>query len=222
MSSPRSLSHKAEALMERLGLSYDQLLGMRFAVNVFIATAIVWFTLQVIDDTNPIWAIAAMVAASDPHAGGGAPAVPEPDRQRAGRLRGRLLLCPAGRRSPLDAPLRARRDGAPLSSYVIRIKTMWRQAPITAAVIVAAGISQSSTLVGIERGLHKVAEVLFGCIVGVLVSWLMSKVWLVRPRRPSQPNGHEPRLDANQVAPDDTEVRMRQQRRQALSRHCPL
>ena len=44
-----------------------------------------------------------------------------------------------------------------LSSYVIRIKTMWRQAPITAAVIVAAGISQSSTLVGIERGLHKVA-----------------------------------------------------------------
>ena len=68
-----------------------------------------------------------------------------------------------------------------ISSYVVRIKTMWRQAPITAAVIVAAGISQSSTLVGIERGLHKVAEVLFGCIVGLLVSWLMSKVWLVRP-----------------------------------------
>jgi hypothetical protein len=26
-----------------------------------------------------------------------------------------------------------------------------------------------------------VAEVLFGCIVGLLVSWVMSKVWLVRP-----------------------------------------
>ena len=68
-----------------------------------------------------------------------------------------------------------------ISSYVIRIKTMWRQAPITAAVVIAAGISRGSTLVGIEHGLHKVAEVLFGCVVGLLVSWLMSKVWLVRP-----------------------------------------
>ena len=34
-----------------------------------------------------------------PAAGGGAPALPEPARQRAGRLRGWLLLPPAGRRS---------------------------------------------------------------------------------------------------------------------------
>jgi acid phosphatase family membrane protein YuiD len=68
-----------------------------------------------------------------------------------------------------------------ISSYVIRVKTMWRQAPITAAIVIAAGISSNSSLGGIQDGLHKVAEVLFGCIVGVLVSWLMAKVWLVRP-----------------------------------------
>jgi hypothetical protein len=68
-----------------------------------------------------------------------------------------------------------------VSSYVIRIKTMWRQAPITAAIVIAAGISRSSTLGGLQQGVHKVVEVLFGCIVGLLVSWLMSKVWLVRP-----------------------------------------
>ena len=180
MSSPRSLTHKAEALMERLGLTYDQLLGMRFAVNVFIATAIVWFTLQVLDDTNPIWAIAAMVAASDPQ--------PEEARRLfRSRLANVLVGCGVGfcfvllgggRHWMLPFVLAVT---VLLSSYVIRIKTMWRQAPITAAVIVAAGISQSSTLVGIERGLHKVAEVLFGCIVGMLVSWLMSKVWLVKP-----------------------------------------
>jgi hypothetical protein len=39
-------------------------------------------------------------------------------------------------------------------------------------------------------GLHKVAEVLFGCIVGLLVSWLMSKVWLVQtPTEREQPAG---------------------------------
>ena len=61
-----SLSQKAESLAERLGLSYDDLLGFRFAVNVLIATSIVWFTLRELHDTNPIWAIASLVAASDP------------------------------------------------------------------------------------------------------------------------------------------------------------
>jgi len=63
---PRSLSQKAEALAEQLGLSYEHLLGFRFAVNVLIATSIVWFTLREIHDTNPIWAIASLVAASEP------------------------------------------------------------------------------------------------------------------------------------------------------------
>ena len=68
-----------------------------------------------------------------------------------------------------------------ISTYVVRIKTMWRQAPITAAIIIAAGISSDSSMGGIRDGLHKVAEVLFRSLVGVLVSLLMSKVWLVRP-----------------------------------------
>lgn len=67
-----------------------------------------------------------------------------------------------------------------ISSYVVRIKTMWRQAPITAAIVIAAEISRGSTVVGIEKGLHKVAEVIFGCLVGLMVSLFMSKYWLVR------------------------------------------
>jgi len=67
-----------------------------------------------------------------------------------------------------------------ISSFVVRIKTMWRQAPITAAVVIAAGIFQDSRLGGMSQGIHKVLEVIFGCLVGVIVSWLMSKVWLVK------------------------------------------
>ncbi len=69
-----------------------------------------------------------------------------------------------------------------ISACLVRVKMMWRQAPITAAIVIAGGAAS----VGIGRGLHKVAEVLFGCVVGILVSWLMSKIWLVRPRRASQ------------------------------------
>ena len=67
-----------------------------------------------------------------------------------------------------------------VSTYLVRVKTMWRQAPITASIVIAAGIASASSKVGMVRGLHRVAEVIFGSLVGVLVSWLMSQLWMVR------------------------------------------
>jgi uncharacterized membrane protein YccC len=64
-----------------------------------------------------------------------------------------------------------------VSSYFVRIPTMWRQAPITAAIIIASGLEQHSKLSGVEQGLRRVGEVLLGCVVGLIVSWLMSHVW---------------------------------------------
>jgi hypothetical protein len=66
-----------------------------------------------------------------------------------------------------------------VSSFVVRIKTMWRQAPITAAVVIAAAVMDGSSAVGIAQGLRKVAAVVFGCVVGMVVSLAMSKVWLI-------------------------------------------
>ena len=180
MTAARSVSQKAEALAERLGLSYDHLLGFRFAVNVLIASAIVWYTVRVIGDSNPMWALASMVAAADP----------QPD-QASRVFRSRLINVAVGclvgfafltfgsgqqRMVPVALAVTVL-----ISSYLVRVKTMWRQAPITAAVVIAAGLVGGSAKVGMGRGLHKVAEVLFGCVIGILVSLVMSKVWLVRP-----------------------------------------
>jgi len=52
--------------MTRLGLPYDRLEGWLFALNVAIGTTIVWHTLRALNDANPIWAIASMIASSDP------------------------------------------------------------------------------------------------------------------------------------------------------------
>lgn len=165
--------------MERSGVSYEHLLGARFAVNVFIATTIVWFVLQKLADTNPIWAIASMVAASEPD-----PA--EARRMFRSRLinvavgcvTGLLFLVLGGAR-PWTLPL-ALATAVLVATYVVRVKTMWRQAPITAAVVIAASLLSNSTERGIVQGLHKVAEVVFGCVVGLVVSWTMSRLWLVR------------------------------------------
>jgi uncharacterized membrane protein YccC len=72
-----------------------------------------------------------------------------------------------------------------ISSYLVRVPVMWRQAPITAAIIVASGIEQRSERVSIEIGLRRVAEVLFGCLLGLAVSWVISKIW----RLPSASTG---------------------------------
>jgi len=173
------LSRKAETLAERLGLSYDHLLGFRFAINVLIATTIVWYTLMEIGDTSPIWAIASLVAASDPD--------PHQARQLfRSRLINVAVGCTVGfvflflgSGKPRMVPV-AIAVTVLISSYLVRVKTMWRQAPITAAIVIAAGVASASSTAGLTRGLHRVAEVLFGSLVGMSVSWLMSKVWLVR------------------------------------------
>lgn len=193
MTPPASLSRRAESLLERLGLGYEHLLGFRFAVNVFVASAIVWFTLRWIRDSNPIWAIAAMLAATDPQPG-------EARRMFKSRLSNVLVGCAVGfgllvvgARSDWMVPI-ALAATVLVSTYLVRIKTMWRQAPLTTVIIIAAGLSKGSTLAGIEQGLHKVAEVIFGCVMGVLVSLLMSRVWLVRPpgERADPPQGQSP------------------------------
>jgi uncharacterized membrane protein YccC len=170
----------AEALMRRFGLSQEHLVGIRFAINVALATMIVWHTLQAIGDSNPIWAIASMIAASDP----------QPDEARR-MFRSRLINVAVGSAAGLvflvvggaedwTLPL-ALAATVLFSSYVVRIKTMWRQAPITAAVVIASAIATNSSAVGVMKGLHKVAEVVFGSLAGIVVSLMMSKVWLIQP-----------------------------------------
>jgi uncharacterized membrane protein YccC len=84
-----------------------------------------------------------------------------------------------------------------LSSYVVRIPTMWRQAPITAAIVIAGGLQHHEKLSGMEQGLRRVAEVLFGCVVGIAVAWLLSKVWpLPEHGDPKAAGEHGTRTDA--------------------------
>jgi uncharacterized membrane protein YccC len=166
------------------GLARHDLLGVRFAVNVFIASAILWYLLRHVADTNPIWSIASMVAASEPQ-------VKEAERMFRSRMINVLVGCAigllfliAGGSGEWKLPL-ALGITVLISSYVIHIQTMWRQAPITAAIVIATGLIHHSKLSGVEHGLHKVAEVVLGCVMGLCVSWFMSRIWPL-PEVPSK------------------------------------
>ena len=163
----------------KFGLPRD-LTGVRFAVNVFIAATIVWFVLEKLADTNAIWAVASMVAAYDPRAD-------EAARLLRARMINVLVGCAVGFvvlavghpnewKIPLSLSL-----AVLVSTYLVHIQTMWRQAPITAAIVIASGLSTHSKLIGMEQGLHKVAEVIFGCAVGWAVSVTMARLWPIKP-----------------------------------------
>ena len=64
-----------------------------------------------------------------------------------------------------------------VSSYFVRIPAMWRQAPITAAIVIAGGLEHHQKLTAVEQGLHRVGEVLIGCVVGIAVAWALSRLW---------------------------------------------
>jgi len=178
---PRPGARRAEQIVRRLGLSYDHVLGLRFAANVFIATIIVWQTLSFFEDDKPIWAIASMIASSEP----------EPEEARrlfrsrvinvlVGCAVGFAFLLPGAGGKTWTLPL-VLAVTVLVSTWFVRIKTMWRQAPITAAIVIAAALTSQSDQIGYEQGLRKVGQVLFGSLVGMLVSWTTARFWLMRP-----------------------------------------
>jgi len=151
-------------------------LGVHFAVNIFVATTLLWLVLRHWAGLNPIWAVSSMVAASDP--------MPQQAAKFFyGRLVNALVGCATGLAvlvvggtSEWKIPL-ALSLSVLVSTYLVRVQVMYRQAPITAAIVVAGGLMHHSKASGIEEGLRRVGEVLLGCVVGLIVSWLMFHLW---------------------------------------------
>jgi uncharacterized membrane protein YccC len=160
----------------------DDWLGVHFSVNVFIATTLLWLVLRRAAGLNPIWAISSMIAASDP-------VIKQAAKTFRGRVINALLGCAVGLTflilggsSEWKLPP-ALAITVLLSTYVVRVQVMWRQAPITAAIVIAAGMTHHSELTALEIGVRRVGEVLLGCLTGLAVSWLMTFIW-----RPSEQN----------------------------------
>jgi len=150
--------------------------GIHYAVSIFFASAVLWVAVHELAKSNPVWAISSMVATSDPNM-----------KVALATFRARiinttvgcavaLVFIAIGGTRLITLPL-AMAVTVLLSSYVVRISTMWRQAPISAAFVIAAGFEHHSRVKGLQAGGGRMAEVLFGCVIGLLVAWLVSVLW---------------------------------------------
>jgi len=150
--------------------------GVHYAVSIFFAAAALWLIVHELHNVNPIWAISSMVATSDPLM-----------KQAVMILRARVIntlmgclvglaFIAIGGPHVIALPL-AMATTVLLSSYVLRIQTMWRQAPISAAFVISAGLEHETRTNGLIAGAYRMDEVLFGCVVGIVVAWIVSVVW---------------------------------------------
>jgi uncharacterized membrane protein YccC len=160
------------------GPSFPQrgVMAFRFAANVFIGSTLLWVLLRGTDRVSPIWAIASMIASTDPQMSVAARMVGSRlVNVVVGATVGMAFMLAGGSTDwilPLGLAVTVL-----ISSYLVRIPTMWRQAPIAAALVIASGLSEHSAAKGIADGLIKVSQVLLGCVVGLVISFLMSRLW---------------------------------------------
>ncbi|HEY4933806.1 MAG TPA: FUSC family protein [Terriglobales bacterium] len=158
--------------------------GVHYAVSIFFATAILWVLVHKMSEANPVWAISSMVATSDP-------AMKQAMLILRARIANTLVGCLVGLLfiaiggMKLILPV-AMAVTVLLSSYVVRIPTMWRQGPISAAFVIAAGFEYHSRKHGLIAGATRMGEVLFGCVVGIVVAWIVSVVWPLPEPAPSE------------------------------------
>lgn len=157
--------------------------GLHYALSMFLATAVLWVCVHQLARANPVWAISSMVATSDPVMKTALLTF----RSRiintvVGCAIGLLFIAVGGTRV-IALPL-AMAVTVLVSSYIVRIQTMWRQAPISAAFVIAAGLEHHARLSGLRAGAQRMTEVLFGCLVGLVVAWFVSIIWPLRDPAP--------------------------------------
>ncbi len=159
--------------------------GVHYAVSIFFATAVLWVLVHKMAEANPVWAISSMVATSDP-------SMKQAMMILRARITNTLVGClvglafiAIGGTKLITLPL-AMAVTVLLSSYVVRIQTMWRQAPISAAFVIAASLEYHSRKRGLQAGAVRMGEVLFGCLVGIVVAWIVSVVWPLPDPAPAE------------------------------------
>ena len=168
-------------------LIHPDVMGLHYAVRIFVGTTAVWLLLRFVGDADPVWAVISVIV------------VTEPQMQTAwltlgsrivntviGCTTGVIFLLLAGPKSWV-LPL-ALTATVLVCTYVVRLSSSWRLAPATAALIIASAVVEQSRISGAGVALHRAGEVLLGCAVAFLVTWCMSKIWA--PPVAQEESGH--------------------------------
>ena len=157
-----------------------ELSGVGYATRILIGTTIVALLLRAVGDASPLWAMISVVVVSEPQLGTAVLAF-------WSRLLNTLIGCliglaclavagPAFWALPLGMSL-----AVLVCTYLVRVPLSWKIAPVTVALVMAAGISGHSATAALDTALRRTGEVILGSAVAVSVAWVASRRWTVAP-----------------------------------------
>lgn len=162
-------------MLFRLSL-FRSITGLRYAIDVFLGTLLIWLTFRSLGDRNPVWAIISLIVVCDPDISVAWPNfVSRFSNTLIGCTTGILGLFIIGAKEWLLAPLLA--STILICTSIIKRPGSWKIAPATSALILTSALAENSSLIGFEQAFHRVAEVLFGSLVALLVSVALSKIF---------------------------------------------
>lgn len=152
--------------------------GLRYAVDIFLGTAILWVFLRGIGDRNPVWAIISCIVVSDPDLRiAKSSLVSRLLNTLTGCATGILFLVVFGPKDWMLPPALA--FTVLICTNLVRTPGSWRIAPATSALVITAALVEQSSFIGFEQAFRRAGEVLLGSLVALLISWMMSKIWTV-------------------------------------------
>ena len=156
--------------------------GVHYAVRILVGGTALWILLHYLADTNPVWAISSIIACTEPHL--------QSTRINfqarlantcIGGVMGLVFVLVAGPRHVV-LPL-ALGATVLVSFYVFEVPGYWRIAPTTAALVVASSLEHESRRIGLQVSVHRVAEVMLGSFMAVVVAFVMAKIWEPPPAK---------------------------------------
>jgi uncharacterized membrane protein YccC len=150
--------------------------NLRYAVRILAGTSLDWLALVALGDGDPLWAMISTVVVLDPQL----------DATLL-NFRSRFLHTLVGGAVGLalialvpQAPFAMIPAGMAVSSLAATatrsLPGNWKIAPITCALVMAAGVASHSRNAALTTALRRTGEVVFGSAVAVAVTWVSMRV----------------------------------------------
>jgi uncharacterized membrane protein YccC len=152
-------------------LAQRRLSGLRYALRVLISGGIVWFLLDGLAHTDPLWGLISAVVVTDLK-------VQSAMNNFVSRLLNTLIGCGIGLLflklfgASAWVVLVAMALSIVVSADFVKVPITWRIAPITAAIVMTPAYMAHSPQAGLTAALQRTAEVVIGSAVAVGVSFV--------------------------------------------------
>lgn len=151
--------------------------GLHYVVRIFVGSAIAWWLAEGVTDINPLWPVISVIAVTEPQM---KPALTSFFSRAVNTVIGcvvGLVIFLLFGVHPILLPIAAA-IAAFISVHLLSMQQGWRVGPITAVLVMSAGLMEHSTQGAVHLALERAVGVLSGSFVALLVTWLMAKIWM--------------------------------------------